>query len=130
MYARQYSLKKRSDIQSLFDRSNTEVGRIDAETIRLLFLRKREPTDTAPIRIGVAVGRRSGNAVRRNRIKRVIRDEARACLNTRRPDLTEALIVMAIYRGTTFDAKKTRSDFDRAWVKMVDQLNVEVSSGS
>ena len=64
-----FRIKRRRDISRLFDRGR----RVSDDLVTLLVL----PNELGCARTGVVVGARHGNAVRRNRIKRLCREAFR-----------------------------------------------------
>lgn len=67
MLKKQYRLKRKGDIQLLFNK-----GKSLANPYLVLYMRKRE--NEGEPRIAFAVSKKLGNAVERNRIKRLIRE--------------------------------------------------------
>jgi ribonuclease P protein component len=76
----------------------------------LVFLRERG--DGGPARLGITVTRKVGNAVRRNRIKRLVREWFRA----RRDELGPCDLVVVAKRGTPalLHLADIAADLDRA----------------
>ncbi|KAF0210889.1 MAG: ribonuclease P protein component, partial [bacterium] len=65
MLKRQYRLKRKGDIQLLFSK-----GKSVANPYLVLYMRKRD--NEGELRIAFAVSKKLGNAVERNRIKRLL----------------------------------------------------------
>lgn len=102
-FPRSMRLKKRRLIGALFDRSSGQTYSIRSGSVRLVyrFAERHVTGTTSPVQVGFSVGKSVGNAVLRNRMKRIARETWR--LNrTLIPeehistDLT--LTVMLIYR--------------------------------
>lgn len=106
---RSFRLKRQRLIRPLFDRSRDDVGTISRGSIRLLY-RVVPRTDTgadAPVQVGFAPGRAS-MAVRRNRIKRILREVYRihqSDLVDLFFDTDRTLTLMILYRGSDADAE-------------------------
>ncbi len=74
-----------------------------------------------PFQIGVAVGKSTGTAVRRNRIKRIIWEAVRLNQNSlmEAANTTEGLLTaMLLYRGRNFDSETIASDTFKALDKL------------
>jgi len=73
-------LKRERLIRPLFLRDRTDVDSVAAGGIRILFrvIEPPETSDISPVQVGFAIGRNSGNAVVRNRVKRIMREVYRA----------------------------------------------------
>jgi len=89
-------------------------------------VQKSEAEVSASFQIGVAVGRSSGSAVTRNRIKRVILEAIR--LNqivlqqlTNRQEMV--LTAMVIFRGKASDLSETPQDVARCLENLKRELN-------
>ena len=76
---RSHRLKRRRLIRPLFDRSRSDVHTASAGCVRVLY--RRVDSDELPVGIpvqaGFAVGRGTGSAVVRNRVKRLMREAYR-----------------------------------------------------
>lgn len=102
---RTFRLKKKSLIRPLFDRRRRDVRTVARGCVRLLYRIVERDECNVPIQIGFAAGR-SGNAVRRNRIKRVLREVYRVRQQTLIDlfsDTGRMLTVMVLYRGRIED---------------------------
>ena len=94
-------LKKKRLIRPLFDRRRRDVRTVARGCVRILFRIVPRSETGGPVQVGFAAGR-GGNAVRRNRIKRVLREVYRV----RQEPLIDlfsaadqALTLMVLYRG-------------------------------
>jgi ribonuclease P protein component len=103
-FPRTRRLKRRLLIQSLFDRTRKQTQSVNQGPIKLLY--RRVPANAtgtgSPVQIGFAVGKSSGGAVRRNRIKRVLREEYRqnrVDLERRVSASDSCLIIMVMLRN-------------------------------
>lgn len=85
---RSHRLKRRRLIRPLFDRDRADVRTIPSGSIRAVYRVVDTPDGgSTPLQVGVFVSRRAGGAVRRNRIRRQMREAYRH----RHPDLVTAL---------------------------------------
>lgn len=76
---RSHRLKRRSLIRPLFDRSRSDVHTASIGCVRVLY-RRVDAGDLprgVPVQAGFAVGRSTGSAVVRNRVKRLMREAYR-----------------------------------------------------
>jgi len=70
--------------------------RVKGELVRLLFL----DTGEGPFRLGVAVGKRQGTSVVRNRGRRILREAFRHC----RPWMKDGIWIVAMLRTAGLDS--------------------------
>lgn len=78
--SRSHRLRRRRLIRPLFDRSRSDVHTASVGCVRVMY-RRVEPGELpagVPIQAGFAVGRGTGSAVARNRVKRLMREAYRA----------------------------------------------------
>ena len=73
-FSRSHHLKRKRLIEPLFNRNDPTVRSAAAGPIRIIYrvVQEIEAHEKVAYQIGVAVGRSAGNAVRRNRIKRLV----------------------------------------------------------
>jgi ribonuclease P protein component len=118
-FPRSSRLKRRRLIQSLFERTRADSRVLSSGAIRILYRRipKADTGQKAPVQIGFAIGRSAGNAVRRNRIKRLLREEYR--LNRIEIELVlsqpeTCLILMVVLRNNQAAPEEIRDGFRKA----------------
>lgn len=103
-WPRAYRLVRRADYTACY-----EAGRRFHTEHFLVFVRYGRGDGPAPARLGTAVSRKAGNAVRRNRIKRLLREFFRR--HARRfPQGTDIVVVARKRAG---DASLRQADVDR-----------------
>lgn len=129
---RSFRLKKRTLIQPLFDRSRDDVGTVTRGVIRILYriVPRSAMNVTVPLQVGFAPGR-LGSAVRRNRVRRVLR----AVYRIHQEDLVRlfadspfVLTVMILYReGPDKPEKTIRRDLPVAMSELERRLRGETS---
>ena len=125
-FPRTHHLKRKSLIEPLFDRSNRSTQSVASGTIRIVYRFVDEPDISVPFQFGIAVGKKSGSAVRRNRIRRVIRESVR--LNQALIPLGESLLTaMIIFRGHFERLDKTPNDVVACLEKLAANLVPEAS---
>ena len=73
------SLRREADFRRCLERG----VRVSDNLLALRALRHEGSGECGPVRIGISVGRRFGKAVQRNRIRRRLREAARAVLGCR-----------------------------------------------
>lgn len=112
-------LKRRLLIQSLFERTRNETRSLSQGPIQLLY--RRVPTDstgtTSPVQVGFAVGKQSGGAVKRNRIKRILREEYRrnrVDLERQQASPNTCLIIMVMLRNARASSEELSSSLRQA----------------
>lgn len=127
-FPRSHRLKRRSLIRSLFDRSRDDVETVAEGCIRLLYrVVDREATgQDVPVQVGFAPGRRVESGVKRNRIRRLLREVYRVHQHTL-VDLfvsaSRTLIVMILFRGAPDRADRCiERDLPRAMERAADHL--------
>jgi len=111
--SRSHHLKRKRFIEPLFDRSDPSTGLIASGCIRLMFRQVQPDSILVPFQIGVAVGKSTGTAVRRNRIKRIIWEAVRLNQNSllEAANLADGLLTaMLLYRGRSFDSETITRD--------------------
>lgn len=116
-FPRAFRLKKQRLIRPLFDRRRRDVRTVARGCIRLLYRIVPREEGGVPVQVGFASGR-GGSAVRRNRIKRVLREVYRVRQQTLIglfSDTDRMLTLMVLYRGDVEGAAtRIRSDLPRA----------------
>lgn len=123
---RAFRLKRKRLIRPLFDRRRSDVRTVARGCVRLLF--RTVPRDDAgvPIQVGFAAGR-GGSAVRRNRIKRVLREVYRVrqqALVDLFSGTDRMLTLMVLYRGRIDgDESCIRRDLPAALRALADEAN-------
>lgn len=122
-FPRAHRLKSRRLIAALFDRVRRDTKTIHAGPIRFLYRRvpRNVSDDQASIQVGFAVGRSAGNAVRRNRIKRVLREEYRQftpSLGSRLSDPDSCLTLLVLLSDANAPVQELRKGFCDALVKL------------
>lgn len=100
-------IKTPPEFRRVFDRGRKVVGRHF-----VVFFRAHRGTHP---RLGLAVGRRVGNAVRRNRLKRLIRESFRHHQELFGP---RDIVVVARSSAEKAPAEALRQDLDRCWGKI------------
>lgn len=86
-----------------FRRTMEHGGRYSDQVLALRALRREDDDSAGVVRIGVALGRRFGKAVQRNRIRRWLRECARAVLDRPRGAWDLVFIPLAAARTITHD---------------------------
>lgn len=127
-FSRSHHLKRKRFIEPLFNRNDPSVRSVAAGSVRLVYRLVSDPEVDPEIsfQIGVAVGKSAGGAVRRNRIKRVIREAIRLNQGLLRPSSESdgaLLTAMVIFRGKGSEISETPSDMVRCLEKLHRELN-------
>lgn len=104
---KRYRLRRRSDINAVFDGGTSARDRLATMIAR--------PNDLPHTRTGVGISRRHGNAVRRNRIKRLCRE----ALRLSRHDLPAGWDFMLLPRA---GAKVTLASLQKSVVLLAGRL--------
>jgi len=121
-------LKRKRLIRQLFNRNRSDVHSVVAGGVRILYrvVAGNKVGVDIPIKVGFAVGRRTGNAVSRNRLKRIMREVYRAHqeglidLFSRRDDV---LTIMIVVRGDPNEARKRMArDLPVALARLTERL--------
>jgi len=104
---RQIRLRRTEDVQRVYDE-----GRSWTHPLLVLIVR---PRDGGLTRIGVTASRRVGNAVERNRAKRLLREAARHLY----PEFGSGLDVMLVARPPILNAKEP--EVEEALASLIEQ---------
>jgi len=107
---RQHRLKRRQDFALVYDAGRSVSGRL-----LVLYCLHGEPSE---LKIGFAAGRKLGNAVIRNRIKRLLREVARQRLGS--IALGHRLIVIARHNAL----KASIGELDKEFAYLLKKLNL------
>ncbi|MEM6647932.1 MAG: ribonuclease P protein component [Bacteroidota bacterium] len=127
-FPRTARLKQRRLIRALFDRRRAEVHHLAVGSVRLVYrvIGATSSESDAPVQVGFAPGRRVGNAVRRNRIKRLMREVYRVQqhdLVDLFSRLDQRLTLMVLFRGDPATAAHdVPADLERALGKLAQRL--------
>lgn len=125
-FPRSYRLKRRGLIQPLFDRKESSTLTISSGSIRVLYrvVSEEDVGRNVPLQVGFAVGRSTGNAVVRNRVKRIMREVYRGSqfslidLFSKKP---EVLTLMVVFRGDANDEEALRADLFQAFHQLTER---------
>ena len=103
-------MARRRDFEAIYREGDKLIDR------RIVLFVRREDAPDAPTRIGLSVGRRVGNAVARNRVKRVLREAFRHAL----PHWPAGLALVVVARPgsaptTRAEAAKSLERLMRRW---------------
>lgn len=90
-----YKIKANGDFRRLYSRGKSLVDK----AVVVYYI----PTKRKKIRIGVACGKKVGNAVKRNRAKRVMREAVRSIL----PEISGSYDIILVGRSMTPKLKST-----------------------
>jgi ribonuclease P protein component len=140
-------LKNRRLIQSLFERPGGEndvhvvrrgsvaaryrivpPGRASSASGRSAF--EQPARNELLFQFGIAVGRRSGNAVSRNTIKRILHERVRLrqteidrALSERSAEERTRMIMMLVYSGSAAETSTVHGDADRVITGLIEELS-------
>ncbi|MEM1044430.1 MAG: ribonuclease P protein component [Bacteroidota bacterium] len=130
-WPRAFRLKRRRLIRPLFDRSRTDVRRVTAGSIAVLY-RLASEADVGrrvPIQVGFAPGRRARTNAGRTRLRRLLRETFRVHqhpLVDLFSDRPETLTAMVLFRGQEATAsQQIRRDLPRALDRVLNELQTE-----
>ena len=120
-------LKRKRLIQPLFDRNDQTTRSVSSGNIRLLYrtVERIETGVAAPFQVGFAVSRSLGGAVKRNRLKRMMREAFRhelASLEEMLSSTKKSVTMMMIARRLPQDEATIENDIVDVSRKMVDVL--------
>jgi len=116
-FSRTHHLKRKSLIEPLFDRTDQSTHSVASGSVRVLYRLVDESISETTYQIGVAVGRSAGSAVKRNRVKRIIRETVR--LNQHLiPETEQLFTAMVLFRGR-FDQLSATPDDVKACLQKV-----------
>ena len=87
-------IKKNQDYKKILKKGNKIHGRY----LKLSYL----PSNNLVTRIGIAVGKRHGNAVKRNYFKRIIRESLRKNKNTKSYPIDIVITLKKVDKKTTY----------------------------
>ncbi len=126
-FPRAARLKRRRLIRPLFDRSRTDIGTVAYGCIRILYriVDRAETGENVPIQVGFAPGRGMRPAVRRNRIKRLMREVYRVQqhrLVDLFVDTPTTLTMMILFRGRPDAVEAVPVDVHKALNRLVRRL--------
>ena len=122
-FSRSHHLKRKQFVEALFNRNDPTTHSVAVGTIRILYRQVDEPSLPVSFQVGVAVGKQTGSAVRRNRVKRVLRETIRTH-QALIPSTESLLTAMVLYRGR-FEQLHTAPDDVIACLK---KLSAEMES--
>jgi len=124
-FPRSHHLKRKRLIEPLFDRNNRTIRSLRSGSIRIVYRLTEKGTVNVPFQIGVAVGKSRGNAVRRNRIKRVIWETVRlnqAVLHGIAHSPDDLLTAMILFQGSTEENSAISADTAKVLKSLGDRL--------
>jgi ribonuclease P protein component len=102
---RQEKVKKKQDFKVIFD----EGKRYGNALINLVFTRRQVMAGKAPVRrLGIVASRKVGNAVQRNRLKRLIRETFRLNKHTFKAPVDMVVILKPAAREAARDILQSR----------------------
>lgn len=122
-FSRSHHLKRKRFIEPLFNRNDPTVHSVAAGSVRIVYRLVNDPevASASSFQIGIAVGRSAGSAVRRNRVKRIIRESIRLNqygLSELVQSRDTVLTAMVIFRGNAADLTETPRDVARCLDKL------------
>lgn len=113
-------LKKNKDFQKIYQK-----GRFFAHPLIVLYVLKRPSTDQ--VRVGFAVGRKTGNAVKRNRVRRQLKEIFRLSSTSQLFNNCD-LVIMARKKALETDYDSLKEAYDYVQNRALTFLNKEKST--
>ena len=105
MVKKLYSLCENHLFSKAYRKGKNDANKLVAVYV-LKSYRKGPHGEIAPTRLGITVNKKLGKAVKRSRVKRIIRAAYRMCL----PDLSGGYIIVVAARSAVFDRKVKSTD--------------------
>lgn len=127
-FPRSHHLKRKRLIEPLFNRNDRSVHSVAAGSVRIVYRLVQDQEADIPVsfQIGVAVGKSTGSAVMRNRIKRIILESIRLNQNVLHGFLDsqeELFTAMVIFRGSGSELSGTPRDVARCLEDLKREFN-------
>lgn len=94
-----HRLKKRNEFRQVFQKGRSYANR---QFVLYIYKRKRE----GPFRVGISISRKVGNAVTRNRLKRMIKEITRHWATIMKPKMDLVIIVRKQAAGMNYQQVK------------------------